>query len=62
MGDERALSRVIDLLEWQNGSRILCPWDTFGGSFSGKMTKQKMKTFGKLKVVRKTNKAFWENR
>jgi hypothetical protein len=59
MGDE---GRVIDLMGRQDGRRILCPKDNFGDSPSRKITKRKMKIFGKLKVVRKTNKVFWENR
>jgi hypothetical protein len=61
MGDEGASSHVIDLMGRQDGSRILCPKDNFGDSPSRKITKRKMKTFGKLKVVRKTNETFLKN-
>jgi hypothetical protein len=53
---------VIDLMGRQDGRRILCPKDTFDDLSADKMTKRKMKIFGKLKVVRKTNKAFLKNR
>jgi hypothetical protein len=62
VGDEGALSHVIDLMGRQDGSRILCPKDNFGDSPTRKITKRKMKIFGKLKVVWKTNKAFLQNR